>query len=101
MVGVASFFSSGFAASLFVVVAPNNPLPLVPPTEKPPVAGGVDVDAADVSGFFAPNKPPPNTGVVVVVDVEGVALPTGFGGSPKNPAPAGVVVVVDESPAGL
>lgn len=38
--GVASFFSSGFAASLFAVVVPNSPPPEVPPAppkEKLPV----------------------------------------------------------------
>ena len=102
--GAASFFSSGFGASLFVVVTPNSPpppVPPVPPNEKPTVVGGTGVDVPDVSGFLTPNKPAPSAGVVVEVDVEVVALSTGLGGSPKNPPVAGVVVVVDESPGGL
>ena len=103
VVGAASFFSSGFTASLFVVTpnSPPPPVPPVPPNEKPPVAGGTGVDVPDVSGFLTPNKPVPSVGVVVEVEVEVVALSTGLGGSPKNPPGAGVVVVVDESPAGL
>ena len=101
MVGGASFFSSGFAGSLFAPVTPNNALPLVPPVpprEKPPVAGGAGVDVPDASDFLTPNKPAPNDGAVVEVDVEVVALSAGLGGSPKNPPVAGVIVVVDESP---
>ena len=40
VVGVASFFSSGFATSLFAVVVPKSPPPVVPPVppnEKLPV----------------------------------------------------------------
>ena len=98
--GAVSFFSSGFAASLFVAVVPNSPpppVPPVPPNENPPEAGGTGVDVPGVSGFLPPNKPPPNAGVVVEVD-EVAALSAGLGGSPKIP---GAVVVVDESPAGL
>lgn len=101
--GVASFFSSGFAGSLFVSVTPNSalpPVPPVPPREKPPVPGGAGVDVPDVSGFLTLNKPAPNAGAAVEVEVEVVALSTGLGGSPKNPPVAGVVVVVvaDASP---
>ena len=100
--GAGSFFSSGFAASLFVVPnSPPPPVPPVPPNEKPTVIGGTGVDVPDVSGFLAPNKPAPSDGVIVEVDVIVVALSTGLGGSPKNPPAAGVVVVVDESPAGF
>lgn len=94
--GAASFLSSGFVASL-LVVTPNNPPPLVPPREKPPVAVG----PVEVSGFLAPNKPPPNPVVVVEVDAEVAALSAGFGGSPKSPPPVEVVVFVDKSPVGL
>jgi hypothetical protein len=100
--GVLSFFSSGFVASLFVA-APNSPPPVVPPVppkEKLPVVGGAGVDVPEVSGFLAPNKLPPNAGVVVEVEAE-VVLSAGFWGSPKIPPVAGVVVGVDESPAGL
>jgi len=103
--GVASFFSSGLVTSLFAVVAPNSPPPVVPPVppkDKPLVVGGTGVDVPDVSGFLTPNKPPPNACVVVVeVDVEAVALSAGLGGSPKNPPVVGMVGVADESPAGL
>ena len=106
VMGVTSFLSSGFVASLFVVVVPKSPPPVVPPVppnEKPPAVGGTGVDAPEVSGFWTPNSPPPNAGVVVEVDVEVVALSAGLGGSPKNPPAAGMVVVVvaDGSPAGL
>ena len=106
VMGVTSFLSSGFAASLFVVVVPKSPPPVVPPVppnEKPPAVGGTGVDAPEVSGFWTPNSPPPNAGVVVEVDVEVVALSAGLGGSPKNPPAAGMIVVVaaDGSPAGL
>jgi hypothetical protein len=100
--GVVSFFSSGFVASL-LMVAPNSPPPVVPPAppiEKPPVVGGAGEDVPGVSGFFKPNKLPPNPGVVVEVDV-GVAVSAGLGGSPKIPPVVEVVVFVDESPAGL
>lgn len=83
-------------------------VPPVPPKEKPPVLWGTGVEVPGVSGFFVPNKPPPNAGVVVVVvveveaaEVEVVALSAGFWGSPNIPPVAGVVVDVDESPAGL
>jgi hypothetical protein len=101
--GVVSFLSSGFVAGLFVV-GPNNPPPVVPPVPpkaKLPVVGGTGVDVPEVSGFLAPNKPPPNAGVVVEVAVEVAVLSAGLGGSPKIPPVAGVVVAVDESPAGL
>ena len=102
VVGAGSFFSSGFAAFLFVVPnSPPPPVPPVPPNEKPTVIGGTGVDIPDVSGFLTPNKPAPRAGVVVEVDVVVVALSTGLGGRPKNPPAAGVVVVVDESPAGF
>lgn len=98
--GTASFFSSGFAASLFAGAPPNSPPPPVPP-----VAPKGKLPGSDASGFFTPNRLPPDAGVVVEVDVEGVALSAGLGGSPKNPPVAGtvvvVVVVVDESLAGL
>ena len=94
MVDVASFFSSGFAASLFVVVIPNNPLPPVAPKGELPVVGGTGADVPGVSGFLVPNRPPN-------VDVEVAVLSAGLGGSPKNPPVAGAVVVVDESPGGL
>ena len=102
MVGVASFLSSGFVASL-LRVAPNSPPPVVPPAppmEKPPGAGGTGDDVPEASGFFAPNKLLPNPEVVVEVDVV-VALSVGLGGSPKSPPAVEVVVFVDESPAGL
>lgn len=100
--GVVSFFSSGFVASL-LVAGPNSPPPAVPPKEKPPVVGGtgVEVPEVEVSGFLGPNKPPPNAGVAVEVEVEVVALSAGFWGSPKIPVVAGVVADVDESPVGL
>ena len=104
--GVASFFSSGFIASLFAVVVPNNPPPEVPPVPeggKEPTAERTGVDVPNVSGFLAPKKPPPSAGVVAEVEAEAVVESTGLGGSPKNPVVAGVVVlvVVDESPAGF
>jgi hypothetical protein len=100
--GVVSFFSSGFAASLFVVVVPNSPPPPVPPIPPkgiPPVVGGTGVDVPGVSGFLAPNKLPPNPGAGAEVEV--VTLSVGFGGSAKNPPVAGAAVVVDESPPGF
>ena len=101
IVGVVSFFSSGFVASL-LVAAPNSPpavVPPVPPKGRPPVVGGTGVEVPEASGFLVPNKLPPSPGAVV--EVELTALSAGFGGSPKIPPVAGVVVDVDESPAGL
>ena len=90
--GVASFFSSGFVASLFAGVTPNSP---ADPKEELPVVGGTGVDVLDVSGILAPSKPPLNAGVVVEADV-GATPSAGLGGSPKNPLPnAGTVVWVD------
>ena len=99
--GAVSFFSSGFAASLFV---PNSPPPIVPPVPgkaRPPVVEGTAVDVPEFSGFLAPNKPPLNPEVVVEVEVGVAILSAGLGGSPKIPPVAGVVAVVEESPAGL
>lgn len=100
---MASFFSSGFAESLFVVVVPSSPPPVVPPgvpKAKPPVVGGTGVEVPDASGFFA-KKLPPNAGVAVEVDAEVAVLSAGLGGSPRNPPSEGVVLVVVGPLAGL
>ena len=58
--------------------SPKKPTAAVPPVppEKPPVVWGTGIDALDVSSFWVlANNPPPNTGVVVEVDVE-VAAPS-------------------------
>lgn len=101
--GAASFFSSGFVASL-LVVTPNSPGPVVPPVPargKLPIVGGTGVDIPGVSGFFVPKKPLPKAGVVVEVEVEAVTPSAGLGGSPKNPPVPGVVVDVNELLGGL
>lgn len=100
--GVASFFSSGFAESLFVVVVPSSPpVPPDTPKAKPPVVGGTGVDVPDASGFLIAKKLLPNAGVAVEVDAEVVMLSAGLGGSPRNPPSEGVVVVVVGPLAGL
>ena len=81
LVGVASLFSSDFAASLFAEVVQKGPPTAVPsaPPEKPPVVWGTGIDVPEVSGFWVlPNNPPQNPGAAAEVDVEVAALSAGL-----------------------